>query len=194
MQWPRVRGLAKPQAVCESVMIAPWPVAEESLINEPIETRFARFQEVLRGLREVRSRQDITPKTTIRFSAHCDAAAVALLEPMRTYFESMAGAVLTEIGPQVAAPSLSAHFTASGIEVYVDLAEHIDVPAEIERKKKEIAKFEQLIAGKEKQLSNEAFVSRAPEAVIAKERATLEELKASKKSTEATLAMLQAKK
>ncbi len=105
----------------------------------------------------------------------------------------MAGASDTDIGPSVTAPPLSAHFTASGIEVYVDLADHIDVPAEIERKQKELVKFNQLIAGKEKQLSNEAFVSRAPEAVIAKERAALEE-RTAKKSTEATLAMLLAKK
>ena len=47
-----------------------------------------------------------------------------------------------------------------------------------------------MIAAKEKQLSNEAFVSRAPEAVIAKERAALEELRATKKSIEETLATL----
>ncbi len=121
-------------------------------------------------------------------------SAAALLEPMRAYFETMAGAVPTAIGPSVIAPPMSAHFAASGIEVYVDLAEHIDVPAEIERKKKELVKLDQMIAGKEKQLSNEAFVSRAPEAVITKERAALDELRATKKSTEATLTMLQAKK
>jgi valyl-tRNA synthetase len=196
LQHPHPGPLPKGEGVgaAESVMIAPWPEADKSLVNEPIEARFARFQEVLRGLREVRARQGIAPKTTIHFSARCDAAAAALLEPMRAYFETMAGATPTEIGPHVAAPPISAHFSASGIDVYVDLAEHIDVPAEIERKKKEIVKLDQMIAGKERQLSNEAFVSRAPEAVIAKERTALEELKASKKSTEATLAMLQAKK
>ncbi len=172
-------------------MIAPWPEADESLVNEPIEARFARFQEVLRGLREVRARQGIAPKTTIHFSARADSAATALLEPMRAYFESMAGAVPTAIGPTVAAPPMSAHFTATGIEVYVDLAEHIDVTAEIGRKQKELAKLDQMIAGKEKQLSNEAFVSRAPEAVINKERAALDELRATKASTSATLELLQ---
>jgi valyl-tRNA synthetase len=188
------RGISKPQQAAESIMIAPWPEADLSLVNEEIENRFARFQEVLRGLREVRARQGIAPKTTIQFSAKCDAAASKLLEPMRAYFETMSGAVLTAIGPSLAAPPLSANFTATGVEVYVDLAQHIDVAAEKSRKAKELAKLEQLIAAKEKQLSNEAFVSRAPEAVIAKERAALEELRAAKTSTESTLAMLQAVK
>jgi valyl-tRNA synthetase len=188
------RGIAKPQPATESIMIAPWPETDLLLVDEEIENRFARFQEVLRGLREVRARQGIAPKTTIHFSAKCDATATKLLEPMRAYFETMSGAVPTTIGPTVAAPPLSANFSATGIEVFVDLAEHIDVAAEKSRKEKELVKFDQLIAAKEKQLSNEAFVSRAPEAVIAKERAALEELKAAKASAVATLAMLQAKK
>jgi valyl-tRNA synthetase len=184
------RGLAKSQAAAESIMIAPWPEADESLINEEIETRFARFQEVLRGLREVRARQSIAPKAIVHFAARADAAGAALLEPMRSYFETMAGAVPTDIGPTVAAPPLSAHFTVSGVDVYIDLAEHIDVAAEIARKEKELAQHDKLIASKEKQLSNEAFVSRAPEAVIAKERASLEELRAARASTESMLAAL----
>jgi valyl-tRNA synthetase len=184
------RGLAKPLMTAKSVMIATWPEADLSLVNEAIEARFARFQEVLGGLREVRARHGIAPKTPLRFDAQCDVAATALLEPMRAYFETMAGAMPNTIGPNVTAPTMSAHFTASGIDVYVDLAEHIDVDAEIARKKKEEANYDKMIAGKEKQLANEAFVSRAPEAVIAKERAALEELREARRSTQAILEQL----
>ncbi len=155
-------GVRGTNVAAESIMIAPWPEADASLVNEEIENRFARFQEVLRGLREVRARHSsIGPKTTIQFSAKCDAATTKLLEPMRPYFESMAGAVLTSIGSNVAPPPLSSNFMAKGIEIYVDMAEHIDVTAEIARNEKELAKTIQMIAAKEKQLSNEAFVSRA---------------------------------
>jgi valyl-tRNA synthetase len=184
------RGLAKPQAAAQSVMIAPWPEADESLVDEEIEARFARFQEVLRGILDVRARQSIAPKTIVHFSVRCNSASAALVEPMRPHFRSMASAVLTAVGLDVSAPPMSAHFTAGGIDIYVDLAEHIDVAAEKSRKEKESAKYDQLIAAKEKQLSNAAFVSRAPAAVIAKERAALEELRAAKASTEATLAAL----
>src|SRR5262249_45477558 len=150
---------------------------------------------VLRGIRDVRARYErITRETVVKFSARCEAASISLIEPMRAYFESMASAVLTDIGPDVQPPALSAHFTASGIDIYVDLAEHIEVEAEKSRKEKEMARYEQQIAAKEKQLANESFVSRAPAAVIAKERAALEELRAAKTSTEATLAMLRGTK
>ena len=67
------RGLAAPESPAESVMIAAWPVAGRELIDERIEVQFAKFQAVLAGLREVRSRQDIAPKTPIRFSVRTDA-------------------------------------------------------------------------------------------------------------------------
>jgi valyl-tRNA synthetase len=184
------RGLREPVAAAESVTIARWPESDERWIDRQIEARFARFQEVLAGLREVRSRQNIPPKQPLRFSARSDAAAEALLLPMAPYFESMAGAVATAWGPTVAPPPLAASFAASGIEVFVDLAELIDVPAEIARKQKELARLEQAIAGKERQLANENFVSRAPAAVLAKERAALAELAEQRTAATAALAAL----
>jgi len=188
------RGLTKPAVPAESIMIAPWPVADAARQDVQIEARFARFQELLAGLREIRSRQNIPPKSPIHFFVKADAAAVELLKPMAPYFESMAGAKAEAWGSNVQAPATNATFVgAGGIEVYVDLAEFIDVEAEIARKTKEISKFEQMIAGKEKQLSNQNFVSRAPAEVIQKEQAALEQLRSQLAATTESLKTLKAK-
>ncbi len=171
------RGLAARQSPAESVMIADWPVADKTLIDERIEVQFAKFQSILSGLREVRSRQNIASKTPIHFSARTDAETQALLEPMAPYFHSMAGAIATAWGADVQSPSVSANFTAAGCDVFVDLADHIDVGAENARLEKEKQQLTGQIASKEKQLANENFVSRAPAEVVAKERAALAELK-----------------
>ena len=52
----------------------------------------------------------------------------------------------------------------------------VDVDAEIARLLQENEKTEGFIAAKQAKLANESFVSRAPEAVITKERAQLSEL------------------
>ena len=62
------RGLARPECASESVMIASWPAADPKRQDSEIEARFAHFQEVLKALRDIRSRQNIAPKTPIRFS------------------------------------------------------------------------------------------------------------------------------
>jgi valyl-tRNA synthetase len=170
------RGLSAGRDAAESVMIADWPQSDPRHMNPQIEARFARFQEVLGGLREVRSRQNIPPKTPIKFAVRCDAAAESLLRPMEPYFSGMAGASSTDWGPGVVPPAAAASFTAGGLEVFVDLAEHIDPVAEIARLTKEAARLDGAIAGKQKQLANENFVSRAPADVIQKERAALAQL------------------
>jgi valyl-tRNA synthetase len=179
-----VRGYPQAERAGETIMLAPWPVADETLIDKSIEEQFALFQQVIGALREIRSRQNIPPRKELEFSLNCTPAAVALLEPMRPYFHRLASASAVEWGPDAKPPATSATVSLTGlsidgapatVEVYVDLKDFIDVQAEIVRNEKLIETLTKTIAGKERQLSNESFVSRAPAEVVAKERASLDD-------------------
>jgi valyl-tRNA synthetase len=184
------RGLEGPAPAAESVMIAPWPQARPEAIDPEIEARFARFQEVLRAVRDIRSRQGVPPKRPIRFSVRCDGPTAELLQPMEPYFQSMALAAAAGWGPQVAAPPIAAQVSLPGMEVYVDLADLIDVEAEIARKQKELADLESRIAGQNKKLANPDFTGRAPPAVVHKERDRLQELEQQLAAAKAALERL----
>ena len=171
-------------------MIAPWPEADRSRQDARIEAQFARFQEVLRAVREIRSRQNVAPKKEIRFSVRCDAATAELLRPMEPYFLSMACARATGWGPDAKPPALAANAVSAGLEVFVDLADLIDVGAERERLTKESERLSGLVAAQMKKLSNENFVQRAPAAVVQKERERLKELEEQHSATAAALASL----
>jgi valyl-tRNA synthetase len=95
---------------------------------------------------------------------------------MRASIESMASADLSGIGPDASAAPSAATATVAGCDVFVDLAGLVDVAAEIVRLTKENEKTEGFLAAKQAKLANESFTARAPEAVIAKERAQLAEL------------------
>jgi valyl-tRNA synthetase len=184
------RGLTSAADATESVMIAAWPTCNPAYQNAETEERFAVFQEVLKGIREVRARQNIVPKAAVHFSVRADAATIELLKPMEPYFQSMAGAEATAWGSDTEPPTGAAQFTAAGATVFVDLAEHIDVEAEIAKTEKERTKLQGFIAGKEKKLGNENFVARAPEEVVKRERESLEELRSQLASLEKVLAEL----
>jgi valyl-tRNA synthetase len=188
------RGLTSPAAAAESIMIADWPRAEIERQNAEIEARFARFQEVLRGLREIRSRQNIPPKTPIAFSARCDAATAALLEPMAPYFASMANAKAVAWGPSAAPPATHAQISLKDLELFVDLEGLIDLDAEIARLEKERGRLAGLIAGKEKKLANADFTARAPAEVVEKERASLTDVRSQLESIDASLAEFRRRK
>jgi valyl-tRNA synthetase len=183
------RGLATVRAAEASIMIAPWPQADRSRQDPRIEAQFARFQEVLRSVREIRARQNVVKKE-ISFSVRCDAATAELLRPMEPYLLSMAGARATGWGPDVTPPTLAANAVSAGLEVFVDLADLIDVAAEIQRKTKELETLAGLIVSQQKKLSNESFIQRAPVAVVQKERDRLKELEEQHAATAAALASL----
>ena len=184
------RGLDSPALAAESVMIAPWPEPDLRRRDTQIEARFTYFQEVLRGLREIRSRQNIAPKTPIRFSARCSQETADLLHPMARYFESMAGAQAIAWGERAAPPETHAHVSLKDVELYVDLEGLIDIKAEIARLEKERGRISQAIASKEKKLANASFVERAPADVVERERASLAELQSQLATVEKTLAKM----
>jgi len=184
------RGVDQPCPAATSAIIAAWPISDPARRDPQIEAQFARFQEVLRAVREIRTRQSVPPKKRIDFSVRFDAATADLLRPMEPYFESMAGSKATAWGPDVASPPLAANTTLPGMEVYVDLADLIDLDAEIARKKEELSKLESRIAAQNNKLANESFLQRAPAAVVQKERDSLKAIEDQLATVQAALEKL----
>jgi valyl-tRNA synthetase len=189
-----VRGLTTAEEPAESIMIAAWPAADTARRDAAVESRFARFQELLTGLRDVRARQTVPSKTTLKFAVRCDAETARELSSLAPYFASQAGAEATAWGPSAIVPDTHAKFLAAGCEVFVDLAGLIDVPAEIAKTEREREKTAGFVAAKVKKLSNATFVERAPAEVVAAERASLAELEARLASLDESLARLRAQK
>ena len=182
-----VRGLEELAQASESITVAPWPIVDEAWIDPNIEAQFAQFQEALRCVRDARARQNVPPRTEVSFAIKCSAEVAELLLPMSEFFKSMACSVATELGPGVVPPALSSNATTSAMEIYVDVADLIDIPAEIQKKEKEIEKLNGFIKSKEAKLSG-SFVEKAPAQVVEKERASLEDLRSQR---DANLQMLQ---
>ena len=117
-----------------------------------------------------------------------------LLQPMRAAIESMAVVEVTSLGPDAAAAPGAATASAMGCDLFVDLADLIDVGAEITRLTKENEKTAGFIAAKQAKLADEKFAAKAPPAVVAKEREQLAELEAKLAKGVATLAELASRK
>jgi valyl-tRNA synthetase len=65
------RGLPVPEPAAESVVIAPWPSFPESWRDSAMETRIGRMQELIRAVREVRSRYNVDQKTSLDTFVRC---------------------------------------------------------------------------------------------------------------------------
>ncbi|MDO4550959.1 MAG: valine--tRNA ligase [Planctomycetia bacterium] len=189
-----VRGLTEEELsrpVVESVMKASWVEMPDTYENSEIESRFAVFQEILRAVREIRARQGVPVKEEVSFTLKCNEDMVRLLEPMLPYFKSMAGANVTAWGESVEMPMISSKATGVNWEVAVDLSGFMNVEAELEKHRKQIGKLLGLVEAKRKKLENANFVSRAPENIVAAERASLQEMEEQIKTLEEVVRRLQ---
>jgi valyl-tRNA synthetase len=176
------------------VMTAAWPRPPETWIDASTETRFGTFLAIVAAIREIRARQNVPPKTRVPVAIRTSADVAALLAPLVPSVASMAAADVTAIGPDAPVPPSAATASAGGCDVAVDLAGLVDVGAEIARLVKENEKTEGFIRAKQTKLADATFTARAPEAVIAKERAALEELEAKLARGTAALAELRGRK
>jgi valyl-tRNA synthetase len=177
----------------ESIMVAAWPKPPEVWIDARTETQFGTFLALVGAIREIRSRQNVPPKTRLPVAIRAPRETADLLAPMHAAIESMAGADLATVGPEAVGVAGAATASVLGCDVFVDLAGLIDVGAEIARLEKENEKTAGFIAAKKSKLADEKFSARAPAAVVEKEQAQLAELEEKLAKGHATLAELRAR-
>lgn len=178
----------------ESIMTARWPEPPEAWIDAKTERQFETFLEVVAAIREIRSRQNVPPRQKVPAVIRAPGDIALLLEPMRAAIESMAVVELVAMSPDAAGPPGAGTAAVAGCEIFLDLADLVDVDAEIARLEKDGAKTEGFVKAKKAKLSNETFTARAPEAVVAAERAQLAELEDRLAKGLETLAAFRARK
>jgi valyl-tRNA synthetase len=164
------RGLPGPEPAMESVVIAPWPDYPASWQNAGIEQRFARMQELVRAVREVRNRYSVDPRTTLDVFVRCPETTAADFRSLSTFILMLGGVGHLETGPDVVKPPQAASHVTPDFEAYVSLKGLIDVGAEIKRLEKQVAEKRKFLQSVEAKLANAGFVSRAPAEVVQQQR------------------------
>jgi valyl-tRNA synthetase len=163
----------------ESIVIAPYPEPDAGLVDEEAEAAMAPVITAIEGLRNIRGESNLPPSA--RLTAYVqspEARTRELLERWRGYVMPLAGLSELHVGPPGPKPPQSAAFVGPQLEIFVPLAGLIDVEAERERLRKEMARAEQELTGLRRKLDNPNFVAKAPADVVEKDRARVEELEA----------------
>ena len=177
-----------------TIMLARWPEPPETWSDPQTEEQFGTFLAVVGAIREIRARQNVPPKTRVPAVIRATAETAALLAPMLPALQAMAGVDLGLVSPDATGSAGATTATVCGCDVFVDLADLVDVDAEITRLEKETLKTEGFIQAKQRKLTDEKFTARAPGAVVAKERAQLADLEERLAKDRAALADLRARK
>ena len=160
----------------KSLMMSDWPQFSEDWCYADAENITDHMKEVIRGVRNARAEMNVPPSRKAKVYVVCED------EKLCEGFEELT----TCACPLMSASELAVQADKAGIaddavsivvpdaSVYVPLEELIDFEQEIERLTKEEEKLTKEINRANGMLSNEKFVSKAPQAKVDEEKAKLE--------------------
>ncbi|HET7369303.1 MAG TPA: class I tRNA ligase family protein, partial [Gammaproteobacteria bacterium] len=189
--WQKVAPLASRAG--ESIMLAPFPETADFAVDADAEAEMQWLMDFVLGVRQIRGEMDIAPgKPLPVLLTDADDTDRRRLEAYDGLIRSLARIESAELLEASASAPQSATALLGQMKILVPLAGLIDVAAEAERLERQIGKLKKLEEQSERKLTNEAFVSNAPEQVVAQERERLQEHRASIAKLEEQLASVQA--
>lgn len=155
----------------ESLVIAEYPVVHPELNDEVAAKGMDVLMELIRSVRTIRSEVNtpLSKKIELLIKTN-DASIETFLKENETYIERFCNPENLVISSQIEAPESAMSAVITGAEIYLPLAGLINIDEEIIRLEKEMAKWESEVKRVQGKLSNERFVSSAPEAVVQVER------------------------
>jgi valyl-tRNA synthetase len=173
-----------------SIMVASWPEADGAQDPEA-EKAMTRVQEVVTAIRQIRAEMNVPPtkRVSVMIST-ADSDEAARIASGQAYIAQLGRAEHVEVGANVTPPASAGSAVVGALEVFVPLDGLIDLAAERRRLEKEIAKFAKLVKGMDGKLSNAAFISKAPPAVVERERQRQVEYRVSLEKLEISLQRL----
>jgi valyl-tRNA synthetase len=164
-------------AVQGSIMVAPFPVAREDLLDPAAEADMTLLMAVITSVRNLRGEMNIPPgsKVPIKFYSPNQAVLDGLAHHSRSLeiLAKIDGFAFNPLGDR---PQAAAKAVVEDVEIYLPLAGLIDFAEEDRRLTKEMDKIGKDLTMAQRKLANEDFMAKAPAEVVAKEKERVQTL------------------
>lgn len=155
---------------------ASWPELQTHLIDERASSQMQKVIDVISAIRNIRTQWNVKPSEAVDVIIVPDASSENLLKQSQTDIQRLARLKNLIVDPKVQTVKDAASGLVGTIKVFIPLGGLVDLEAEKKRMQSEIVQKQKSIEGLQSRLSNEAFVSKAPEDVVAKEKERLANL------------------
>ncbi len=167
--WHALYEGATPQ---KSIALAEYPAGQAMFAAD--EARMAALQELIVAVRGLRKDRGVEEKQAVALLATPAAAARAVIAGNEEIIQRLAR--VSEITLQDAPIAAGEGRALVGFDIGIVARIQVDAVAERQRLTRELEKLRTEMAGKQTQLSNEAFLAKAPPKVVAGLRARADEL------------------
>ena len=165
--WQAVAPVA--QKTGASIAVAPYPQAQAANIDEAAEAEMARFKQLVDACRNLRGEMNVSPAQRLPLFALGDAGFIRAHAPALQALAKLSEVKVFDAEANWAAAAQAAPVAVVG-DARLALFMEVDVAAEKARLAKEAGRLEGEIAKANGKLGNQAFVAKAPPAVIDQEK------------------------
>ncbi len=176
-----------------SIMISKWPEYQAEWNFEQEEYAVETIKEAVRAIRNVRTSMNVAPSKKAKvYVVSENQKLLEIFEHSKVFFATLGYA--SEVFLQADKTGIADDAVSVVIpeaSIYIPFAELVDIAKEIERLTKEEERLTKELSRVNGMLSNEKFVSKAPEAKINEEKAKLEKYTQMMEQVKARLAQLQ---
>jgi len=161
-----------------TIVLAPWPAPAADLRDEALEEKVGLMIDVIRSIRNLRAEMNVGAgrKAPVILAAEGEKAYEAVSDG-REFIVDLAAVSELDIARRLAErPRQAAAAVTRGVEIYLPLKGLVDFEREMERLKRELESARKDLERGRAKLANESFVTKAPEAVVEKERSKVTDL------------------
>ncbi|WP_026748256.1 valine--tRNA ligase [Leptotrichia trevisanii] len=159
----------------ETIMLSDFPKEEKEFVNIEAEKEFDYLKEIVSAIRNIRGEANVSPSKKIEvIFKTADENARNILQNNAKILDRLANVEKYEFNVEI--PKLVGFRLVDTTEIYIPLADLIDLDKEIEKLEKSIEKTQVELDKVLKKLSNENFVNKAKPEAVEKERRIKEEL------------------
>ena len=177
-----------------SIVIAQFPHYTEADNMAKEEEMMSLTMDGIRNIRNVRAEMNVPPSKKAKVIIVPTEEKKEAMKAGKDYFVTLASASEVEIvADETNIPEDAVSVVIDGVKIFIPLDELVDFAKEIERLNKEKAKLESEIKRVNGKLSNEGFVSKAPQSLIDAEKAKKEKFEEMMKSVLERLENLESK-
>ncbi|MEE0016253.1 MAG: valine--tRNA ligase [Clostridia bacterium] len=170
----------------ETIMLSKWPEFTSEFDFEEDEKAIELMKEAIKNIRNIRAEMNVAPSKKAKVFVVSENEDVRnIFEHGKVFFATLAYA--SEVVVQADKTGVDDDAVSTVIHngvIYMPFAELVDIAKEKERLSKEREKLIKEVERVEKKLSNQGFVSKAPEKVIAEEKAKMEKYSTMLKAVE----------
>ena len=155
----------------ETIMLSEFPKFDQTKVDTVSENAFIYVQELVSAIRNIRAEMNVSPAKAIHLVLKSvDEIELETLEANKAFLCSLAKVEKLEFGKDIVKPEGAGFRVAGKTEVYVPLADLLDVEAEIAKIKPQIEKIKKDLEKVQSKLADERFTSKAPAHILDRER------------------------